>query len=36
VGSSLAVVTTIAVALSAVVFSLGIGAYERKMEMSHV
>ena len=36
VGSSIAVVATIAAALSAVVYWLGVGAYERKMEMSHV
>ncbi len=35
VGSSIAVVASIAAALSAVVYSLGVGAYERKMEMSH-
>jgi MFS family permease len=36
VGSSIAVVATIAAALSVLLFSLGVRAYERKMEMNHV
>ena len=36
IGSSIAVVATIAAMLSVLVFSLGVGAYKRKVETSHV